>query len=199
MKSNVCLLTQNASFDQDILHEIEKTAKYNGLDSKSTLRLTLLSEELIGMLPNLAETSDGQFWVENEDQAYSLHALFTMVDRTLATDDTLLALSSTGKNAAAKGVVGKIRSFIDRITLPEGGAFFRDYAIFSSGMIDYGMGYAHCWSLNQYTLKVMAQEQSEEKEDAWDELEKSVITKLADDVIVGIQGSQVEIIVKKTF
>ena len=40
---------------------------------------------------------------------------------------------------------------------------------------------------------------SEEKKEAWDELEKSVITKIADDVIVGIKGRKVDIIVKKAF
>ena len=35
--------------------------------------------------------------------------------------------------------------------------------------------------------------------EAWDELEKSVIAKIADDVIVGLKGKRVDIIVKKSF
>lgn len=199
MKSNICVLTSDVVFSQEMLREVNKVAAYSDLDPKSSLRLTLLAEELIGMLPNFTDDLKGEFWVENEGSAYELHVKYAAEDRTLAGDDALLAISSSGKNAAAKGVVGKIRSLIDRMTLPEGGSFFRDYAIFSSGMIDYGAAYAHCWSLNRYALSVQDSEDSEEKAEAWDELEKSVITKLADDVLVGILGNQVEITVKKKF
>ena len=33
----------------------------------------------------------------------------------------------------------------------------------------------------------------------WDQLEKSIVAKLADDVIVGVRGKKVEIIIKKKF
>jgi len=199
MKSNMVMLSAESGFDKDIINEVNKAAVYSELDPKSTLRLNLMAEELIGMLPNLTEGYTGEFWTETEGKTFELHAKVTMEGRTLATDDALLAVSTSGKNAAAKGVIGKIRSFIDRVTLPEGGAFFRDYAIFNSGMVEYGAGYAHCWSLNQYYMSVKAAETSEEKDAAWDELEKSVITKLADDVLVSILGNQVEITVKKAF
>jgi len=198
MKSNVCTFSTDKSFDKEMISEINKVAEYEDLDPKSTLRLTLMAEELIGMLPNLSEGFDGSFYVESKGSAYELHADFTMDDRSLASDEVIMALSNSGKNAATKGVIGKIRGFIDKVTLPEGGAFFRDYAIFS-GMVEYESGYAHCWSLNQYAMNVKAAEASSEKDDAWDELEKSVIKKLADDVVVGIRGNRVEITVKKSF
>ena len=39
----------------------------------------------------------------------------------------------------------------------------------------------------------------EEKTAAWDELEKSVIASVADDVIVGVKGKHADIIVVKKF
>jgi len=39
----------------------------------------------------------------------------------------------------------------------------------------------------------------EEKEDAYAELERFIVAKLADDIIVGVRGNNVEIIVKKSF
>jgi len=199
MKSNICKLSTENTFDKEMIAEVNKVASYNELDPKSTMRLTLMAEELIGMLPNLSEGYEGDFWVESEGNAYELHAKLRITDRSLAKDDKLLAISKSGKNAAAKGVIGKIRAVIDKVTLPEGGAFFRDYAIFESGMMEYSMGYAQCWSLSQYALGVRAAEASEETAEAWDELEKSVITKLADDVLVGLKGDMVEITVKKAF
>ena len=51
--------------------------------------------------------------------------------------------------------------------------------------------------IGKYQNTIAGAAASKEKEEAWDELEKSVITKIADDVIVGIQGRKVDIIVKK--
>ena len=39
----------------------------------------------------------------------------------------------------------------------------------------------------------------EEKAEAWDELEKSVISSIADDVIVGVKGKCAEIVIVKKF
>ena len=54
--------------------------------------------------------------------------------------------------------------------------------------------YSYVWSLNKYKVSV----QESEKE-AWDELEKSIIANLADDVIVGVKGKQASIVVVKKF
>ena len=39
----------------------------------------------------------------------------------------------------------------------------------------------------------------EEQVEAWDELEKSVIASVADDVIVGVRGKRAEIVILKKF
>ena len=39
----------------------------------------------------------------------------------------------------------------------------------------------------------------EDKEDEYAELERSIVAKLADDIIVGVRGKNVEIVVKKSF
>lgn len=36
-------------------------------------------------------------------------------------------------------------------------------------------------------------------EEAWDELEKSIVAKLADDVQVGIRSGKVELVIRKRF
>ena len=51
------------------------------------------------------------------------------------------------------------------------------------------------WSLEQYRSTVRREEKTEE----WDELEKSVIASVADDVIVGVTGKQADIIIIKKF
>ena len=44
-----------------------------------------------------------------------------------------------------------------------------------------------------------SQEQNEEAAEAWDELEKSIVANLADDVSVKIEGSYVQIAITKAF
>ena len=54
-------------------------------------------------------------------------------------------------------------------------------------------GYIYSWSLFNYKTAV------EEKKDEYAELERSIVAKLADDIIVGVRGKNVEIVVKKSF
>ena len=48
------------------------------------------------------------------------------------------------------------------------------------------------------TMERVAEEETDRKE-YWDELEKSIVANLADDVIVGINGRVVDIVIKKRF
>ena len=50
-----------------------------------------------------------------------------------------------------------------------------------------------------WTLDTFRKEANEKKGEPWDELEKSIIANIADDVIVGVEGKRVEIVVKKAF
>jgi hypothetical protein len=64
----------------------------------------------------------------------------------------------------------------------------------SSGYGD-NLNYAYLWSLGEYRTYVNKEEQAE----ARDELEKSVIASVADDVIVGVKGNCAEVVIIKKF
>ena len=49
------------------------------------------------------------------------------------------------------------------------------------------------WTLNRYKDSVR------DSEESWDELEKSIIANLADDVAVSVKGNKVEILITKNF
>lgn len=53
--------------------------------------------------------------------------------------------------------------------------------------------YINAWHLSSYKENVS------DNTEEWDELEKSIIANLANDVIVGVKGKKVDIIIKKTF
>ena len=67
------------------------------------------------------------------------------------------------------------------------------YAFYDMGISPDPMSYSNAWALSAYKAE------AKETPEAWDELEKSLIANLADDVIVGIIGSKVDIVVIKTF
>ena len=179
-----------------------KTAQYNGLDKKQELKLTLLCEELIEMLPNLLIYGNGKMWIENDDGVYQIHAVVE-ANKTLSSIDRedILKVSTTGKNAAAVGIVNKIRIAAEVMfsnyadTAGTAGSMLAEshYAYYNMGVyqdptVDYQL-----WSLAAY--KNSTRNGTEE----WDELERSIIANLADDVTVGIIGGKVEITVKKKF
>ncbi len=64
----------------------------------------------------------------------------------------------------------------------------------------YRSGDAYDWTLKRYMSEVSSsREQDEEAAEAWDELEKSIVANLADDVSVRIEGQSAEIAITKAF
>lgn len=190
---------------EQALKETERFCAYQQMNGKETRRMRLLAEETILMLQELATHFSGEFWLESGPEKYSL-----VVDvRTLMTDERrqeLLEVSTSGKNLLRKGVMGKIGAFFD-LGLSQA-AYFPD----SAGVMDYGilsseLAYAAdptatgglMWSLQMYRDKVGVAYRSGEPEagEAWDELQRSIIANLADDVQVGVRGGHVKMIVSR--
>ena len=208
MKSNICKLNEDLTCLKAVLAEVEKVASYNGLEDKKALRLRLLAEELCGMLPGLIENFSGEFWAENDGDNYELHAELKAGDMSLELRDELISVSKAGKNAAATGIMGKIRAVAETMLLA---AFdselapisadeeYHDYNGYNMGfgyidpVLSDKAGYVYSWSLFNYKTAVY------DKEDEYAELERSIVAKLADDIIVGVRGKNVEIVVKKSF
>ncbi|MBQ7570075.1 MAG: hypothetical protein IJT22_04015, partial [Synergistaceae bacterium] len=57
----------------------------------------------------------------------------------------------------------------------------------------------YSWSMSKYKNQVKDNKNNLAWEEAWDELEKSIIANIADDIQVGVNASQVEIVVIKEF
>lgn len=197
MKSDIYNLTISQNDFHSIPAEAEKTAKYNELDKKSALRLRLIAEEMICMLPQLLSYGSGKFWIENSGSSYELHLSVTPKDTLDVDTEKVLSVSTSGKNAAAKGIIGKICTAVETMLNTSAKLAREDpYAFPMAGMYDYAGSMA--WSLTTYRKEldsVPAKGSSEE----WDELERSIIANIADEVIVGIRGGKIDIVIKKEF
>ena len=200
MKSNICTLTtgvKDRTALSAILDETEKCASYNGLGKKEAGRLRLLSEELIGMLPELLSFASGEFWIEAEGKSFELHTRLAPTEAmTSDRREELLKISTSGKNAAAKGIMGKIKIAVELMMLDYAAA---GLALPADVTGFYSMGFMDSGQFSLWSLRNFRQKAEEKKGDDWDELEKSIVANIADDVTVGITGTSVEIVVKKAF
>ena len=202
MKTNIYKITRTEADYPAIAALVAEAAGYGQLSPRQMRRLLLLSEELIEMLPHLLLSTETDFWIEAEDEVYEVHASISMKGHLSAPERArVLSVSSTGKNAAAVGIMNKIRIaaeiMIANYGLAEGTSnpmvSAHPQAFYSMGMVPRKNSPTIRWSLSSYKDSARADSQ------AWDELEKSVIANAADDVTVGIINQRTEITVTKRF
>ena len=191
MRSDVIKISRDQDNLNKILFETQKTAEYATLDHKQTIRMRLIAEEFVGMLKELSQDFEGEFFIEREDLSFSFIAqlhINEIMDKQ--TKRKFIDISSDKKNAAAKGIMGKIRDVVENLLYPEN-------AMYSASFIAYQLETAVLlndqWTLNRY------RDAERDNEEPWDELEKSIIANLADDVIVSVKGNSVEIAIMKNF
>lgn len=204
MKSNVITLKKNSKLEL-VLEETEKISKYNELGDKESLRLRLLTEELLTLIPHFLDYCEGKLWLENDGMEYSIHVSLTSTISTYEAKNKLLTISTTGKNAAYVGIMGKIRGAVEYMLGGYTDASLDGIEFYDGDNISdfYLAGtatnplYSSMWSLDNYRQEI--EEDKKSKENEWDELEKSIIANLADDVTIGIKGDIVDMIVTKKF
>ena len=198
MKTDIISVSSKGAGMQAALAQAEKFSSYKELSGKNALHIRLLTEEMMSMMRSITGEKEGTFWIEDQDGEYQLHlkvrAMLTSEER-----EQLLAVSSSGKNESAKGLMGRLRDFFDwgsdadlsayssPLLLPD--AFEQS----SSPMLDWE------WSMSRYERALSSQmEQGDQAvKEAWDELEKSVVSHVADDVKVAIRSGTVEMIIIK--
>ena len=171
MKTDVIAVSNNGDQISAVLNQTEKAAVYAELSGKEALHLRLLSEEMMSMMRAIAGDADGKFWIESENGTFELHLqVYTNMDYFQR--EKLLGASSSGKNEAYRGLMGKIRFLFEPA---EGTPAFFDVAMD-------GANSEMMWSLSGYQsqLERYVEEGRKGAGDAWDELEKSVIAHIAD-------------------
>lgn len=202
MKTDVYKFERAVS-DTGCINELaEKTALYCGLNEDQKLRLMLLCEEVTEMLPNLLNYGKGEFWIEAENKTLEIHSVVEADDLLSSIErEDILKVSKSGKNAAAVGIMNKIKIaaevMLANYALSNGVSGNVEYDSAPLEFYDYGLtdpfAKQDMWSLTTYKKKVKSNTED------WDELERSIIANLADDVTVWIIGGKVEVVIKKTF
>ena len=197
MKTDIITVSSNGSQMETALLQAEKVAAYKGLSYKNSLRLRLLTEEMMGLMRSVTGETKGLFWIEDEEGVYQLHLQVT-TRMTNEKRESLLEVSSTGKNEAAKGFMGRLRDFFDRGADED---VFQASPMLMSGMYEHSTSPSLDWEwkMTQYQLALEEGVRHDDKaaREAWDELEKSVVAHAADEIRISIRGRTAEMILFK--
>ncbi len=198
MKTDVITVSSKGNRMGSALREAEKVAVYKELSPQSALHLRLLTEEMMGMMRSITGETEGLFWIEDQDGLYQLH-LQVRTRMDMDKREQLLAASSTGRNESAKGLMGRLRDFFDRSADDSG--YLSTSPLLLPGVFEHSSTptLEWEWSMSVYEdqLSRMIEEKNEKAQEMWDELEKSVVVHVADDVKVSIKGQVAELIIYK--
>ena len=209
MQTDRIKVASDGSGREQALREAEKFAQYVDLDRKKGLRLRLLTEETLGMVSAITEEFSADFWIESTESRCCRIHLKAKTDMNYTKKKELVSVSSSGKNEAAKGFMGKIRELIENAVYSSDEEFERLAADPETGpmlyatmeMYDSDMTaddtMLYLWSLERYRAAMEEREKTAVVKEAWDELEKSNVASIADDVRVSVSGRTVELIIEK--
>ena len=197
MKTDVIVVSSKGKQIETALEQVEKVAAYKGLSLKSTLHLRLLTEEMMQMIRSITGEPEGEFWIEDRDGEYSLH-LKVATRLSIEKREQLLSVSATGKNESARGLMGRIREFFDWGMVEDADMISSPLLLADSLEHSSSPALDWEWSMRRYEAALSGRiDRDDSAREAWDELEKSVVKNVADDVKVAIRGSSVELIILK--
>ncbi|MBQ6384057.1 MAG: hypothetical protein IJJ42_10795 [Clostridia bacterium] len=174
MKSDVIVIDNQGNGFRDAVEQTKRTAAFRGLNSKDSLHLQLITEEMLSLARSVTGEMKASFWIEGDDNQFDLHlSTETVMDKEKRA--LLISSATNRKNDAAKGFLGKLRDAFEQAMVAD--------AVHPSADLP---------------PEILADIPATAFEDAdWDGYEKSVLKRLADNVKIGIRGSVVDMTVSK--
>ncbi len=207
MVTSKLIVDSAGSGREEALSAADRFSVKEGLDHRSALHVHLLTEEAVGMVTAITEEFSALFWLESRDEDKVFIHLLAETDMDMDKKQALIDTSRNKRNSAAKGVMGKIREIVENgiYKIDEVGKLEAQYGgvplMYSMmGAVDssYAQTVNYQWTLGKYRQNVEeAKQDNPAALEAWDELEKSIIANMADDVKVSVKGSSVELVIEK--
>ena len=207
MKTDKIFISNNDIRYDEVMDRVEMLTDDLLLDNKDALKCRLLVEETLGMVKALTDEFIAYLHMEGDDKIFKVE-LTAKTKMNAEKKEDLLSVSSTGKNVAVKGLMGKISEIIENGVLNFGDLMNLN-DMYNGGAVPYGdMGMVNevespldayfIWSLHQYRNNLSsAKEEDVAAQEAWDELEKSIVASIADDVLVGVKKDHVTMTIIK--
>lgn len=194
MKSNEIALSNSLSCAVNALQTVEQASEQAGFSREQTNILRLLTEEMIAMTTDILQECKGSLWMEWEGTACELH-LTAVAPMEEAAKAAFIEASRAKANTPVKGLKNRISALLagmlSSVNSPE------LYAAMSAGFVG---GIPSMPSMRTWSLAAYAENQKQDQKDAELEgVEKSILTGLADDVVVSVKNNWVELVVRKAF
>ena len=167
----------NLESKMDVAQEVVENFIFDtGIKGKDALRLKLLSEEVLRLAKSIIGYGIMNFWLEGNSRVTKIY-LTADNHMDKSKQEQLISVSSTGENSVEKGFFGKLRSL---------------FTIDAPGN--------STWSLKDYEEELRRRKEEDKySQEAWDDLERSLVANLADDIEVGITRKKITMLVTKDF
>ncbi len=176
MRTDTIQISGSGKGFEAALDETKKAAAFRGLERKPSLRLQLLTEEMLCMLHSVTGEAKASFWIESEGRRFEMH-LTCMTGMDKEKREALIASTTAKKNAAANSFLSRLRDVFEEAMAS---TVERTYFELPTDI--------------QADLTGRSFDDPE-----WDRYEQSVLLRLADDVSIAIRGKEIHMTVTKTF
>lgn len=208
MKTDVIRLGSDLSGRREAIEEAERFAEYHHITGKNATHLRLLTEETISMVHGILRGFEGDFWIESEKRKNGrLCRICVAADTSVSEsqEDEFLQMASSGKNEEAKGFLGMIRE-IFRWSVQRSDENVHPGSTTAIDVM-YGMGMPaekaddgeSFWSMQRYRSNLQEKAQETAGQAAWDEMEKSIVANLSDEIRIGITDERATVTVERFF
>ena len=187
MKSLICPIEGNERDIERAITEANTFSKLEGLNDQQTNIISLLSDEMLGMVNGLFVSQLGRFWLEHNDDSFELNLAVETEVGTRAK----AVLDSTSANTEYKGFYGLVKRATDAISQmfdDSGAEAFNNYDTPFEGVNTLDQG-AYEWSLKKFEESC----ERDEKAALYDELEIPVIKKFSKDINISYRNKRVNI------
>ena len=176
MKSDIIRIDNQGNGFQDAIAETRRVAVYQELNAQASIRLQLITEEMLSLARSVTGEMQASFWIEGEKQRFELHMTTqTVMDKEKRYQ--LLSAATSRRNEAARTFLGFLRDAFEEAMASE---------VMHAGD-----------DLPADILADLTYRTFEDPE--WDGYERSVLRKLTDDVKIAIRGNIVDMVVTKDF
>jgi hypothetical protein len=154
---------------QNMVKEVREFCRQYNVSRKESMHLNILSEEILELMQSY-NPSEISFDIRMNGTVCEMR-FTSRVDLDRQAEAELMSISSTGKNIAGKGIISTIRNVFESCRN--------------------GTMRTEKWSLQNYQANLLSGDVNAE------EIGRSIIVKLADDVQIGIRSGMAEMIVYK--
>ena len=183
--------------NDDAYDMMKEFAEKNGITGKDCYHLGLLTEEVLGMANQILHVYDGELWVESTATGYEIILEAAVHKKT--SGKAVPTASPEGFMAKIAEMLNCSYVFENTMETPEELAgMLPDYMRYGIQEEKEAKVWAGRWSLSAYRDNLRnRREENPKAEPALDELEKSIVAHLADEVMIGIHGQRIRLVISK--